>query len=406
MQGIKFIDLFAGAGGFSLGFEKAGYELIAAVEKDEWASETLRTNHKKGDIIQGDIERISPDLRFKNAEVIIGGPPCQGFSIAGPSKDPNDPRNSLFMYFAKWVDEIKPFLFVMENVSGILTKRNASGTKIIDIIRSTFESINYTVNIWKLNAADYGVPQSRDRVFIVGSKNGDMILPPPRTHAFTTSDDSLLSPVTVGDALFDLPWILAKEGKEVQDYTLPTSNKYQSWCRAGSEKVYNHVAMQHTRRLIDRFREIQAGNELGTLSSELRVRQRSGNGKLSKSLYNSNYRHLDASKVSYTIPASFYSSFIHPNIPRNLTAREAARLQSFPDNYIFKGKRTLVSKKLLERNGKEYKDCLSQYNQVGNAVPPLLAYAIAKHLLEYLITLNISSKNDFNNIRSQELSIE
>ena len=135
--------------------------------------------------------------------------------------------------------------------------------------------------------------------------------------------------------------------------------------------------MKHTKRLVERFKQIQQGYSLSDLHDDYRVRKRSGNGELSNKEYHSNYRHLKPAQVSYTIPAHFYSNFIHPFKPRNITAREAAKLQSFPDWYVFKGKRTQISSKLLKRKGQELEDNLSQYNQIGNSVPPLLAKSIA-----------------------------
>jgi DNA (cytosine-5)-methyltransferase 1 len=190
--------------------------------------------------------------------------------------------------------------------------------------------------------------------------------------------------ITTGEAILDLPLILSGNGEELLEYDLEPTSTYQKWARANSEFVYNHVAMIHTKRLVERFSLVQKGFSLEDVPIHLKVRKRNGNGRISKKKYNLNYRHLKAENISNTIPASFYSSFIHPFIPRNITAREAARLQSFPDNYIFKGNRTLISKKLLLKLGKPYFDRLSQYNQIGNAVPPLISKAIANHLISYL----------------------
>ncbi|MDX2362210.1 MAG: DNA cytosine methyltransferase [Crocinitomicaceae bacterium] len=388
MSEYRFIDLFAGAGGFSLGFSMSGFNLDLALEQDRWAVDTLKENHSEATIIEGDIRDVEIDLKYKGPDVIIGGPPCQGFSVAGPTKDPNDPRNTLFVYFAKWVEKLEPTFFVMENVAGILTKKNADNVKISDIIIQTFDKLGYEVSVWKINAADYGVPQSRERVFFVGSKDGLCIPPPSPTHNYSSKivkeENELKVPVTIGEAILDLPYIEARQGEEQQPYTLDPSSEFQIWARKDSTHVHNHVAMKHTQRLVDRYLSIQGGINLESMPEELKVRQRNGKGELSKAEYNSNYRHLLPNAVSYTIPASFYSSFIHPHAPRNLTAREAARIQSFPDTYIFKGKRTQISKKLLAKLGKEHEDFLSQYNQIGNAVPPLLSKAIADHLKKFL----------------------
>ena len=170
----------------------------------------------------------------------------------------------------------------------------------------------------------------------------------------------------------------------MQDYTLQPTNEFQFWARADSTEVYNHIAMKHTQRLIERFKVMQKGKTISDVPDAFQVRKRNGKGELSGVRYSSNYRHLKDEMISFTIPASFYSNFIHPFYPRNITAREAARLQSFPDWYEFKGQRTLVSSKLLKRLGKESQDHLSQYNQIGNAVPPLLAMNIAKRIKEFL----------------------
>ena len=386
-QNFTFVDLFAGAGGFGLGFQMSGkFSPICSIEKDLWAVETLRANNQHT-IIHADITQISTKASIvnqckKKPDVIIGGPPCQGFSIAGKG-DPLDPRNALFRYFVKWVKVLSPKVFVMENVTGLLMRKNAEGKNVIDIIKEAFCSVGYSCQVWTLNAADYGVPQMRQRVFIVGNKLGKEIPLPKPTHSM--NEYMNLPPyITVWEALSDLPRIEAKEGNECMEYDKNPSNEYQYYCRTDSVCVYNHVAMQHTKRLVNRFQKILDGDIVSTLPDELKVRKRNGNGELSDSLYTSNYRHLNPNTVSYTIPASFYSTFIHPFIPRNITAREAARIQSFPDRYIFKGKRTQISSKLLAKLGKEEENHLSQYNQIGNAVPPMLAKTIADSIADFL----------------------
>lgn len=396
---IKAVDLFAGAGGFGLGFHLANYDLLCAVERDKWAVETLKHNGHCRSVVEADIQRLQTreqiwEICSPDPDIVIGGPPCQGFSIAGPAekKDPKDPRNSLFEDFARWIFHLQPRMFVMENVKGILTRKNVEGERVIDIINATFRALKYDVEVWVLNAAEFGVPQTRERVFIVGHRLGRVIGPPPKTHCLIKRNGTFSLPladqfsqfVTTGDAILDLPPLKAGEGSEEQEYTLPPQTSFQEWARHESPKLYNHVAMNHTQRIVERFRRIQKGNSLAEVPMEYRVRMRSGNGELSSAHYQSNYRQLRSDDVSYTIPASFYSSFIHPNQPRNITAREAARLQSFPDWYRFMGKRTVVSSRLLQTNGRHEEDFLSQYNQIGNAVPPLLAKAIADHLKQHL----------------------
>lgn len=382
----RVFDLFAGAGGFSLGFSMADYNINLCLEHDLWACDTLRFNHKHSKVIQSDIRNFDSKEKIEAViplipDVIIGGPPCQGFSNASTNSDINDPRNSLFKNFAFWVNVVKPKVFVMENVAGILTKKNASGEKVIDIITSNFEKLGYSVEIWKLNAADYGVPQIRERIFIVGNSFGKKLGFPRPTHSAT--DSSLSKHITTGEAILDLPIINAKQGQESQSYTLNPSNEYQKWARGNAKVLTNHVAMKHTERSVSRFKLIQSGELISDIPDDLKVRKRGGKGELSVAFFNSNYRHLKADRVSNTIPASFYSNFIHPITPRNITSREAARIQSFPDNYTFLGKRTLISSKLMRKLGKD-EDHLSQYNQIGNAVPPLLAKSIASHIRTFL----------------------
>ena len=395
-----FIDLFAGAGGFGLGFQLCGQFLpICSVEKDLWAVETLRANNSH-EIIQADITTISTKeyitKTFKiRPDVIIGGPPCQGFSIAGKG-DPNDPRNSLFRYFVKWVSVLEPKVFVMENVAGLLARKNTEGKNVIDIIKEAFSSVGYTCQVWLLNAADYGVPQMRQRVFIVGNRFGGIIEKPKPTHSIEKKE-GLDMAVTVWDAIGDLPQISAGEGCNYMNYDHEAINDFQRLCRENSDGIYNHEAMKHTKRLIARFQRIMEGCSICDLPDDLKVRKRNGNGELSGTIYSSNYRHLRPDSVSFTIPASFYSNFIHPFIPRNITAREAARLQSFPDRYVFKGKRTQISSKLLTTLGKEEDNHLSQYNQIGNAVPPLVAKAIAERVSLFLNTIEANMESGPNN---------
>lgn len=387
---LSAIDLFAGAGGFGLGLSMAGFNIPLALEIDDWATDTLYANHEENVTILQDDIRIYNNLAEiskllpKELDLIIGGPPCQGFSISGPVKDPNDPRNTLFVEFAKWVGFYKPKMFVMENVTGLLIRKNKEGEKVIDIIKKTFSEIGYYTTIWKLNAANYGVPQSRERIFIVGSKSDKDIPPPVPSHYILSSEKKkykkLKRAITVADAISDLPKINSGEGEEIMSYTKKPKSEYQEWARVNSVMVHNHVAMKHSRRVIERYKSIIDGNTFAELPEELLVRKRNGNGILSDIIYNQNYRQLKPNSVSPTIPASFYSNFIHPSIPRNITSREAARIQSFPDTYVFKGKRTQISSNLLKRQGRENEDYLSQYNQIGNAVPPLLAKAVGEQI--------------------------
>ena len=398
---LKVVDLFAGAGGFGLGFSLAGYEVIYSLEIDAWAAETLRANNPNMKIIQDDIRHYRSLDAIRNVcsvspHVVIGGPPCQGFSIAGPAqKDPKDPRNSLFKDFACWVEHLNPQVFVMENVKGLLSRQNADQAPVIDIIRKAFTRLGYSVEVWCLNAAEYGVPQTRERVFVVGNRIGlGEIGPPPKTHFISKREtnstqlellmdhESRSPAITLWESISDLPELQAGEGVETLPYADRPHTAYQLWARDDQNMLHNHVAMNHSKRLVERFKHVDWNVSRSNLPKEHMPRIRNGRGKISQTAYDQNNRRLHPHRPSHTIAASFYANFIHPFQHRNITAREGARIQSFPDNYRFMGKKTIVSHKLLQREGRVEERHLCQYNQIGNAVPPLLAKAIAQRIFK------------------------
>lgn len=372
---VNVIDLFAGCGGLSTGFEMAGFHIPLAIEKDEWASSTYSYNHPKTKVLTEDITNLInlDQLFLKDVKIdgIIGGPPCQGFSLSG-NRDKNDPRNSLFMEFIRFLAYFKPKFFVMENVPGLLSMVTKSGENVKDVILSECEKIDYNVKVFKLNAAEFGVPQTRVRIFFIGLHNDipynvNKITP----IGFTFGEEQ----ISVEDAIMDLPQISAGEGSECSAYTTQPTNAYQIWARENQTALHNHVAMKHTARLIERFSHIGFGQSVADVEREFQQRQRGDATKISGKIYSQNNMRPYPDKPSPTIPASFQSNFIHPYLNRNYTAREGARLQSFPDRYIFMGKRTTMS---WEKN-------LSQYQQIGNAVPPLLAKAIAQKISDYFV---------------------
>ena len=374
---LNIIDLFAGCGGLSTGFEMAGFKIPLAIEKDEWASETYAYNHKDTRVITGDITQITDldNLLPKNVKVdgIIGGPPCQGFSLSG-KRDKKDPRNSLFMDFVRFVKHFQPSFFMMENVPGILSMKTALGEKVVDLIFEEYEKAGYNATYKVLNAAEFGVPQTRTRVIFIGIRK-DLSFYPDELHP---EGWLLENQITIKEAIMDLPQISAGSGKEEQDYPIRPQNDYQRWARGNCKKVYNHIAMRHGDRLIERFKQIKEGQSLKDVSEEHMQRKRGDASSISGKVYSQNNMRPYGNKPSPTIAASFQSNFIHPYLNRNYTAREAARLQSFPDYYVFKGKRTTMS---WEKN-------LSQYQQIGNAVPPLLAKAIAENIINYFKKYN------------------
>ncbi len=373
----NIIDLFAGCGGMSTGFEMSNFKTVFALEKDLWASETYKANHKKTVVTNIDISNFSDFSIFKDKEIdgVVGGPPCQGFSLSG-KRDPNDPRNSLFVEFVRFVRNIQPKFFVMENVPGLLSMKTQNKENVVDIIVSEFNKINYNVTYFKLNAAEFGVPQNRIRVFFIGLRkeiefNEDLLKP----KGFLFGDKQL----SIKDAISDLPYIESGEGQEEYSYSKEANNEYQKWIRKSSDNIKNHISMKHTERIIERFKTIEQGSSLKDVSREHMQRKRGNADVISGKTFSQNNMRPFWDKPSPTVAASFQGNFIHPLLNRNYTAREAARLQSFPDWYVFMGKRTTMS---WETN-------LSQYQQIGNAVPPLLAKAIAQHIDMYLKRINI-----------------
>lgn len=383
------LDLFSGAGGFSLGLHNAGINTIAAIEQDKFAAETFQYNFPKSKVFQRDITSFSNKeikAKFSNIDLLVGGPPCQGFSVAGPYKfGILDDRNNLVQEYLRFVSVIKPPVCILENVKNIMNGKLPSKQSVIDYVLEYFERINYKVKIYTLYAPNFGVPQSRTRVFIIAIKKDSNIKFPDiiETHGEKKPW------ITVSEALDDLPLVDAGEGYDFEPhllkYNFAPKSSYQKLMRKYSQGIFNHIAMQHTKRLIERFKHIPQGGSLVDAPPEHGQRQRNGIKLDEKPRFKMNNQRLAPKTISQCVTASFQSTFVHPLLDRNLTAREGARLQSFPDSFIFKGPRTLMSKKLLVREKREDEIGLSQYNQIGNAVPPLLAEAIGKALLKAAI---------------------
>lgn len=366
------IDLFSGCGGMSLGFKMAGFHSIFASDVDENAGKTFirnfpETPFKIADICQITKEEVDNLTCGITPDIIIGGPPCQGFSLANKRRNTikDDPRNKLFYQFVKFIDWYSPKAFVMENVKGLLSMQNG---KVIQTIIEEFTNAGsgYNVAYKVLKASDYGVPQMRERVIIIGIRKDLNIMP--------SHPEPIEGVVTVDDAISDLPIIHSSEGGEEQAYGKEPQNDYQRLMRKNSCKVYNHIAMRHTPRLIERFKAIQPGQNLLDVWETHGAVKRGAPSEKSEIKFSQNNQRVFGNKPAPTIAASFQSNFIHPHLDRNFTAREGARLQSFPDDFIFEGMRTKMS----------WEKGLSQYQQIGNAVPVLLAYHIGKHLYEIL----------------------
>lgn len=382
----QVIDLFSGAGGLSYGFEQAGCEVILAIEKDSWAVQTYAANHKNQNILEADINTLSDDffLQYQGkVDIVIGGPPCQGFSIAASNRrNVDDVRNYLYRQFLRVVDIVKPKVVLIENVKEIIGYKLPDGTKIVEDIKDFFDKAGYICGYSILNCREYGIPQDRKRFFLLAVNNK------PNDYAIDLKHlmEQFKQPeVSFGDAVSDLPIVFARQYEEnaVLEYDKPPYNDYQSKMRENNNLIHNHIPMRHTDKTVQKFIYLLEHNG-DQLPNELKPRMRSHTDIISESTYSQNHRIIDKNKVSPTITASFYSSFIHPEQPRNLTVREAARIQSFPDSFVFYGKRTTLSKKLLEKKGIVEEIHLDQFNQVGNAVPPLLAYQLATICSKYV----------------------
>ena len=391
---IKVLDTFAGAGGFSLGFKMAGYKIIGAIEQDEWAYDTFKFNNSSAKVLKTDINALTDwDIKTEfcdlQPDVILGGSPCQGFSVCNKNNgDPKDPRNSLFMDFIRIGKVLLPSIMILENVPNIVKAQTNSNKKVIDIIVKELKNLGFYTYVDILDTANYGIPQLRKRLFIIASRKRLENPFPQPTHKLFSNENILNMDLnncpTLWDAISDLPSIEAREGGEEMKYTLKPRSNYQKLMRKNSSKVFNHVAMKHTKRVVNRFAAMAWGDSTANVPKDLLPYERSGNGKISTKIYDQNNRRMHPHKPCHTITASFYANFVHPFKNRNFTAREGARIQSFPDWYVFKGKPTVVSQKLLEREGREAEKHLCQYNQIGNAVPPLLAQKIAINLLKQI----------------------
>jgi DNA (cytosine-5)-methyltransferase 1 len=336
-----FIDLFAGAGGMSIGYEKAGFKLVAATDWDHWCCETLKANHKDSFVYEGDIEKIDLDdfsgkLPVKEIDLIVGGPPCQGFSQLG-KREKTDPRNQLWRQYMRFVAYFRPKVFVIENVPQLLTSEEYPQ------IKEYAEKLGYIIKEKVLHAVDYGAPQKRKRAIVIGSRIGAPVHPEP-THVngqkISLLTQNLKPWKTVRDAIGDLPLI-------------PNS---ENW----------HIGRNPTPMSLMRYKAVPPGGNRFDLPIDLTPecwkRKVSGSTDV--------FGRLEWDKPSLTIRTEFYKPekgrYLHPEAHRPITIREAARLQTFPDDYVFVGSKVQVAK------------------QIGNAVPCELAYEIGLQLMKLI----------------------
>lgn len=436
---MDFLDLFCGCGGFSAGFEEAGHNAVAGIDKEETCLKTFNRNHENAEALTYD---ISEEVLEYEVDLVIGSPPCQGFSHAKGERSVGDKRNNLVFDFIRWVSKVDPKFVVMENVAGI---RNIS-EDFLDEIRKEYGEAGYDTVEGVLNSAEYGVPQKRERYFVLGVKKDLGVEPslPSPTHSLpsegdkqrslkeVTDSESMKDPVLVGDAISDMPEPV-EEG-ETADYSGRPQNEYQKWIR-DSEKLYNHHAKNPSDSDMDLVRRIPEGkmyrssrfgekyiqvwdlyeDELSEEEQEAlwfiarhrtrkdyKAKPGSGPGHIpverieappdvirglcedgwlrrkeepvngftetydinTKSGVRPKYMRLSRSDVSNTIITQSFNprEMLHPTDNRGLSLREGARIQSFPDSFVFEGSFNDVAR------------------QIGNAVPPKLAMVTARHV--------------------------
>jgi len=346
---LNCIDLFSGCGGMSLGFENAGFKVLLGIDFDKKALETFEKNHKNSKIIYNDITKISYKtdikkiLKNEKIDVIIGGPPCQGMSLSGPRKF-NDPRNKLYLSYIRLVKEIEPKAFVIENVPGLLGLFKGA---IKDNILKEFSKIGYSMKYNVLCASNYGVPQKRKRVFFIGIKGTENDFEFPLADKMEISCEMALS---------DLPQLKDSIGEQIQHYTKAPQNRYQKNMRVNSNTIKNHIAANHSEKVKNIISFVPDGGNYKNLPEEY----------MGSRNFNVAWTRFSRNKPAPTIDTGHRHHF-HYEYNRVPTVRECARLQSFPDNFIFYGSKT------------------EQFRQVGNAVPPLMAQKIAESLL-YCLT--------------------
>ncbi len=365
-ENLKILDLFSGVGGLSYGFANDdNFEIVAANEILPDMAKAYSLNHPSVkmyncDIKDFGIENLTKDLSIKKGDIdlIIGGPPCQAFSTVG-KRLIDDPRGQLFQEYYRVLKECNPKVFLFENVKGILSIQKG---ELLKNIISLFETLGYKIKYKILNSADFGVPQVRERVIMIGSKLEKEFIYPLETHANVEYDDlftgSIKRYLTLGEAISDLPFIKSAECGEL--YASQAQNKFQELMRINApEKLMDHNAPKNNENLVKLMECLPDGGTPEDAPKELRPK--SG----FKNTYCKLWWQRPATTITRNLSTPSSSRCIHPKVARPLTTREGARIQCFPDNYIFYGSRT--SKNL----------------QIGNAVPTFLSKVLKNSIKEH-----------------------
>ncbi len=349
MKDLIGVELFSGAGGMSLGAMQAGIETQLAVEVNCYAAATFASNIKNTTVVVDDIKNIKEFKLKKKAPIILfGGPPCQGFSSSNQkNRTVENPRNWLFKEFMRCAKLVMPDWIVIENVKGLAEMQN--GFFLKEIFKNLYK-IGYTINFKVLNAEDYGVPQKRERVFIVASLHGIAFsFPPPMNDR----------PIIVKDAISDLPELANGTMEYKMDYRSSPFSNYAKIMRGRKKKSLNNYVTKNSDLVVKRYEHIPQGGNWQNIPQELML-----NYKDHTRCHHGIYRRLSENQPSVVIGNYRKNMLIHPTQNRGLSVREAARLQSFPDWFEFKG------------------PLISQQQQVGDAVPPLLAKEVFKRIIE------------------------
>lgn len=347
------IDIFSGAGGLSLGAEMAGIRISTAIEISPHAAKTFLRNHQGAKVLQEDIQKIDPKALYdekKPVFVIMGGPPCQGFSMSNTrTRNMKNKKNFLFLEFVRFVQEIRPEWFVLENVWG-LTNINEGKTQ--SMIEDCFRAIEgYQIASSVLCASDYGVPQKRNRFFMVGNRLG-IDFKFPKIHERI---------ITVEEAIGDLPSLQNGELVDEAPYTLTLeeASPYAQLMRKGSDMARQNFVSRNNDLVIERYKHIGQGQNWRAIPDHL-MQNYADKGRCHSGIY----KRLRADQPSVVISNYRKSMLIHPYEDRGISVREAARLQSFPDTFIFEGPLMHIQQ------------------QIGNAVPPLLSKAVFQEILK------------------------
>lgn len=373
MNKPKAISLFCGAGGCSLGFKQAGYSILYANDKDSAAVETYRQNFPETICSNEDIDLVDFEKTLKligvrsgEIDILIGGPPCQGFSTAG-SRFWDDPRNNLLKSYVKALKILKPKWFLMENVEGLLTANK--GVYIYEAAKAFIE-LGYLIRVEKVYSQEYGVPQRRKRVLVIGNRLGyDFKMPEPTLRVsgqiFRNSD------VTISHAINSLPKASANKEAELKPVDAPISDEFDSFLRGCATKITDHYFPAINGIQLERISALGPGQTMKDLPEKLqhesfkkRANRRVADGMPTEKRGGapSGIKRLIASEPSLTITGAATRELIHPIENRPLTIRESARIQTFPDDFVFCGN---ASQKI---------------QQIGNAIPPILARIFAEHI--------------------------